>query len=118
MSKLLRTMVQFLVVCAPAGVYAHCGHSGGVDYCGPELMQLLYITSSGAVYVRPTSPLNPAPSGFVCTPLSGEYFVLHSQAANFKQIYAALLSARVSGAPVTLVADPAQPTCTVLYITL
>jgi len=118
MNKLLGTLVQILAACVPAGVYAQCGHSEGVDYCGPELIQLLYVTSSSAIYVQPTSLLNPAPAGFVCTPVSGHYFVLHPEIRNFKQIYATLLSARVSGAPVTLVADPTQPTCTVLYVTL
>jgi hypothetical protein len=118
MNKLRATMVQLLVACVPAGVHAQCGHSEGVDYCGPELIQLLSITSSSAIYVQLTTPLSPAPAGFGCTPVSGRYFVLPPAIRNFKQIYATLLSARVSGAPVTVVADPTQPTCTVLYVTL
>ena len=118
MKKLLGTMVQILAACVPAGVYAQCGHSEGVDYCGPELIQLLYITSSSAIYVELTTPLNPAPAGFGCTPVSGRYVVLRPEVRNFKQIYATRLSARVSGASVTVVADPTQPSCTVLYVTL
>jgi hypothetical protein len=102
-----------------AAAFAVCAHSGtGNDYCGPELISVLYIDGSGAIYVRPTTALSPAPAGFVCAPVSGAYFLLSPNNTNFKQIYAALLSARVSGAPVTLVSDPAQPICTILYITL
>ena len=102
----------------PGAVFAACGHEVGVDFCGPELVGLLYVTGSGLVYVRPTTALSPAPAGFLCKPAGGSYFVLDPKASNFKQVYAALLSARVSGAQVTLVADPAQSTCTVLYVTL
>ena len=102
----------------PGAALANCGHDSGVDFCGPELMSLLYVTQSGLVYVRPSTPLTPRPTGFVCAPVGGGYFVLDPKATNFKQIYAALLSARVSGAEVTLVADPAQSTCTIAYVTL
>jgi hypothetical protein len=118
MSALLRAMLLSVAACLPVRVIAGCGHSSGVDFCGPELISLLYVTGSGLVYVQPTSSLMPAPAGFTCSPVSGSYFVLDPKASNFKQIYAALLSARISGAPITLVADPAQPTCTILYITL
>ena|SRR5215467_10584230 len=102
----------------PGAVFAACGHNSGVDFCGPELVGLLYVADSGLVYVKPTTPLTPPPPGFVCAPAGDGYFVLNPKAANFKQIYAALLSARVSGAEVTLVADPAQSTCTIVYVTL
>jgi hypothetical protein len=115
--KLLRVAV--VTIAGLAGpVCANCGHSSGVDFCGPELIGLLYITESGLVYVQPSTPLTPPPAGFVCTPAGGGYFVLDPKAANFKQTYAALLSARVSGAEVTLVADPAKSTCTIVYVTL
>jgi len=118
MRNLERTALVALAMCLPAGVFGACGHSVGVDFCGPDLLRLIYINASGLVYVRPTGPLVPLPSGFVCTPVSGVYFVLNPNAANFQQIYSALLSARVEGATVTLVADPAQPTCTIMYVTL
>lgn len=118
-------MKEFLSVAAltvaawlPGVVFGNCGHNSGVDFCGPELIALLYITQSGLVYVQPTTPLSPTPAGFACAPAGGGYFVLDPKAANFKQTYAALLSARVSGAEVTLVADPAKSTCTIVYVTL
>ena len=114
----LRALVSALATCLPGGVFAGCGHSGGVDFCGPELIGLLYVTNSGVLYVRPTTRLSTPPPGFACTPVSGAYFVLSPNLANFQQIYAALLAARTSGVPMTLVADPAQATCTILYVTL
>jgi hypothetical protein len=117
MKKLLRA--AFLAaICLPAMGYGACGHSVSVDYCGPELLSLIYVNTSGLVYVRPTTSLTPTPAGFACQPVSGAYFVLNPNAPNFKQVYATLLSARVSGAPVTLVADPALSSCTILYVTL
>lgn len=118
MTRLLRTLFLCLLACAGTAAFANCGHSGGSDYCGPEPLSLVYVTASGLVYIKPTTPLSPAPIGFACTPVSGSYFVLNPNAANFKPLYAALLTARASGAPVTLVADPAQPQCTILYVTL
>lgn len=118
MKKLVHAAALFLSLCNPAAVFSDCGHVVGTDYCGPELISLLYVTASGYLYVRPTTPLSPAPQGFVCTPVSGSYFVLPPSAPNFKQVYAALLTARVSGAPVTIVADPSQSACTITYVTL
>jgi len=118
MKKLLRAALLTAASCLPGAVFAACGHNSGVDFCGPELVSLIYVTSSGLVYVAPTTPLAPTPPGFACSPVSGRYFVLEPNAGNFKQIYAALLTARVSGAPVTLVADPAKATCTIVYVTL
>jgi hypothetical protein len=118
MKELLGVAVLAVACWLPGAVFANCGHNSGVDFCGPELIGLLYVTESGLVYVRPTTPLTPTPPGFVCTPAGGGYFVVDPKAANFKQLYAALLSARVSGAEVTLVADPAQSICTVVYVTL
>ena len=118
MNTLLRVALLTVAGWLPGVVFANCGHNSGTDFCGPELIGLLYVTESGLVYVRPATPLTPAPTGFVCTPAGSGYFVLDPKGANFKQIYAALLSARVSGAEVTLVADPAQPTCTIAYVTL
>jgi hypothetical protein len=118
LKKLVRAASLLLSLCLPVGAFGACGHVTGVDYCGPELISLLYVTASGYLYVQPTTPLSPTPQGFVCTPASGIYFVLAPSAPNFKQIYAALLSARVSGAPVTIVADPSQSTCTITYVTL
>ncbi len=118
MKTLVRNAVLVVATCHPAGVFGACAHVEGTDYCGPELVSVIYVTASGAIYVRPTSPLTPVPSGFVCKPVSGEYFVLAPSAPNFKQMYAALLSARVSGAEVTIAADPSQSTCTIAYVTL
>jgi|HubBroStandDraft_6_1064221.scaffolds.fasta_scaffold193085_2 hypothetical protein len=119
MSIFRRILFLALFLWPAASTWAACAHSAtGNDYCGPELISVLYIDGSGAIYVRPTSTLSPAPAGFVCAPVSGAYFLLSPNNANFKQIYAALLSARVSGAPVTMVSDPAQPICTILYVTL
>lgn len=118
MSRLARVATVTLLLCIPAGAFGDCRHAVGTDYCGPELISLLYVTASGYLYVQPTTPLSPLPQGFVCTPVSGTYFVLGPNAPNFKQIYAALLSARIAGAPVTIVADPSQPVCTITYVTL
>ena len=97
MNKLLRVAVLTVTGWLPGAVFALCGHSEGIDFCGPELLQLLYVTGSGLVYVQPGTVLTPPPTGFVCKPVGGSYFVLDPKAPNFKQIYAALLSARVSG---------------------
>jgi hypothetical protein len=118
MAKLLHAGLWLSALGVASAVFGACGHSLNTDYCGPELIRLIYVDTGGLVYVQPTTALAPAPTGFVCIPVAGEYFVLTPNSANFKQIYAALLSARVAGAPVTLVADPAQPTCTILYVTL
>jgi hypothetical protein len=106
-----------LVAAAPAS--ASCTHAtDGTDSCGPELIHLLYVTASGAVYVQPSSSLTPAPTGFNCKPVAGAYLTLSPQAINFKPLYALLLSARLSGAPVTMVMDPLQPQCTISYVTM
>jgi hypothetical protein len=118
MKGMSRGAVAVLASFLPAGLFADCLHAVNTDYCGPELIRLLYVTSAGAVYVQPSTALEPAPQGFVCKPVAGAYFVLDANAPNFKQIYATLLSARVAGAPVTIVADPARSTCTILYVTL
>ena len=115
----MRAGLLALAGAAPAAVFAICGHGqDGTDYCGPELIRQLYITKMGTGDVRPTTPLTPLPSGFACAPVSGTWFILDPAAPNFKQLYAALLSARVSGAPVTLVTDPTKHDCTISYIEL
>jgi hypothetical protein len=102
---------------APACVWATCAHGGdGTDACISEQIQMLVVTESGAVYLMPTSSL--ASAGFVCSPVSGRYLLLNPAAPNFKALYAALLSARVVGAAVTLAMDPNQPVCTIAYATL
>jgi hypothetical protein len=118
MKGFLRAAPAVLASCLPAAVFASCLHAVDTDYCGPELIRLIYVTSAGPVYVQPTTALEPAPQGFVCKPVAGGYFILDSNAPNFKQIYATLISARVAGAPVTIVADPARSTCTIIYVTL
>jgi hypothetical protein len=118
MKGLVRAVIGVLGSCLPAGVFASCLHAVDTDYCGPELMRLIYVTSAGPVYVQPSTSLEPAPTGFVCKPVAGGYFLLDSNAPNFKQIYATLISARVAGAPVTIVADPGRPVCTIAYVTL
>jgi hypothetical protein len=114
-----RILSLALLLWPTASALAACAHSAtGNDYCGPEPISLLYVDSSGAVYVSPSSLLSPKPSGFACTPVSGAYFLLSPNNASFKQIYATLLSARIAGAPVTIVSDPSQSACTILYVTL
>lgn len=75
MKKLQCVAVLIVAGWLPGAVFANCGHNSGVDFCGPELISLLDVTQSGLVYVRPTTPLTPAPTGFVCTPNSS---MLHS----------------------------------------
>lgn len=117
MKETMRAALLVLAGSSSAGAFAMCGHgANGVDYCGPELIQQLYVTEKGSIYVRPTSSLSPAPPGFACTPVSGVYLVLDPTAANFKQLYAALLSARLSAAPVTIVTDPNKSECTITYV--
>jgi hypothetical protein len=102
-----------------SGAHAICAAgTGGTAYCGAEVIQLLYVSQTGVVYVQPTSSLNPAPANFPCTPVGGSYFVLQPTAAAFKQIYSLLLSARISGAPITMVSDPTQSACTISYVTM
>ena len=114
-----RILLPALLLLPTASALAVCAHTAaGNDYCGPELVSLLYIDSSGAVYVKPSTPLAPTPAGFACRPVAGSYFVLNQSNANFKQIYAALLSARIAGAPLMVVSDPSQSSCTILYVTL
>lgn len=93
-----------------------CGHSGSTDYCGPELVAQIYATVSGDVYVQPSSSWTG--NGVVCAPISGKYALLSSKASNFKQIYATLVSAKLSGYQITMVMDRAQSQCTIAYITL
>ncbi len=93
-----------------------CGHAGSTDFCGPEKIGMLYVTSSGNVYVSPSSSL--VGNGVVCSPLSGQYAVLSSLAANFKEVYATLLAAKLSDYQVKLVMDPTQSQCTITYVTL
>jgi hypothetical protein len=93
-----------------------CGHAGATDFCGPEKIGMLYVTTSGNVYVLPSSTL--VGNGVVCTPLSGQYAVLSSAAPNFKEVYATLLAAKLSDYQVKLVLDPTQSQCTITYVTL
>jgi hypothetical protein len=118
MNRLLRVVLLIMAGGLPGAVFATCQHSQGADFCGPDPISLLYVTSSGLIYVQPSGLLQAIPAGFTCSPVAGSYFVLDPKASNFQQIYALLLSARSTGAgAVTLVADPAQSTCTILYAT-
>ena len=99
-----------------SGTALACGHSGSTDYCGPELIAQIYAPVSGDVYVQPSSSWTG--NGVVCAPISGKYALLPSSAPNFKQIYATLVSAKLSGYQVTMVMDRAQTQCTIAYITL
>lgn len=118
MKALARAVFWMLGGCLPGTILAACVHALDTDYCGPELIRLVYVSSAGPVYVQPSTSLEPAPQGFMCKPVAGRYFLLESNAPNFKQIYATLISARVSGAPVTIVADPTRSVCTIAYVTL
>lgn len=104
----------FAGIAMTTGTAFACGHSEATDYCGPELIAMIYTRASGQVYVQPSSSW----TGAVCLPVSGSYAVLLSSAPNFKLLYALLLSAKVSGSPVQMVMDPAQSTCTITYVTL
>jgi hypothetical protein len=118
MPKLANMLLMVSLTAGMSSAYADCGHAGTTDYCGPELIQLLYVSANGAVYVQPSTPLAAPPVGFLCKPVAGAYLVLNPAAANFKQIYATLLAARISAAPVTLILDPGQAQCTITYVTL
>jgi hypothetical protein len=96
------------------GTALGCGRGDAADYCGPELIAMLYTTASGLVFIQPSSAWN----GAVCVPVSGTYAQLLPSAPNFKQLYALLLSAKLSGSQVQMVMDPAQSTCTITYVTL
>ena len=117
----MRTLFQLLLAIGALTLsgeaLATCYHTpDGTDLCGPEPVQQLYVTANGGIYVMPTSSLIALPPRFGCTPVAGSYFALDPKSANYKQIYASLLSARMSGAPVTFVLDPAQRQCTLSYI--
>jgi hypothetical protein len=118
MPKLANMLLAVALAAMVPSAYADCGHAGNTDYCGPELIQLLYVSANGAVYVQPSTSLVTPPAGFLCKPVAGAYLMLSPAAANFKQIYATLLSARLSGASVTLILDPSQAQCTITYVTL
>jgi hypothetical protein len=112
-------LVASALVIVPAASWATCARDAeGSDVCGSEQIQTLYVTQTGAVYVTPTSSLAPSSTGFSCAPVAGRYLLLNSTAPNFKALYAAILSARVVGAPVTLVMDPTQSACTIAYAIL
>jgi len=53
----LRTFGPALAACVPVGVFAGGGRSGGVDFYGAEPAALLYISTSGALHVRPATRL-------------------------------------------------------------
>lgn len=91
-----------------------CGRAEPVDYCGPELIAEIYANTAGPIYVRPSS----AWVGTLCTPIAGDYAQLLPSAQNFKQVYALLLSAKLSGYQVKLIMDPGQAQCTITYVTL
>lgn len=110
----LSLLGAFTGIAMAAGTASACGNGEGTDYCGPELITMIYVTSSGDVYIKPSSAWN----GVVCAPVSGTYAVLRPSAANFKQIYALLLSAKLSGNQVEIDMDRAQSTCTIAYVTL
>jgi hypothetical protein len=108
-------MCVSILVFAGSTAFA-CGHSGSTDFCGPEKIGLLYVTTSGNVFVLPSSSL--IGNGVACTPLSGQYAVLSAAAPNFKEVYATLLAAKLSDYQVKLVMDPTQTQCTITYVTL
>ena len=120
--KNLHPILRLAFYCAmallPMSGAVACGHSEGTDFCGPEVIQKLYVAQSGAVYISVPSLMQHLPQGFTCTLISNEYVQLSPASSAFKQIYAALLSARLAGAPVTLVMDPTQSQCTVSYVVL
>ena len=117
--RLSGPLLAMTLAVAPAWSWATCAkETDGSDACVAEVIQMLYVTQSGAVYLLLTSSLAPASTGFSCTPVSGRYIVLNPAAPNFKALYAALLSARMVGAPVSVVMDPNQSSCTIAYATL
>jgi len=119
LQSLLGARLAICLAMVPASAWATCARQAdGTDVCISEQIQTLYVTQSGAVYLLPTSSLAPSSAGFACTPAGGRYLLLDPAAPNFRAVYAALLSARVVGAPVTLAMDPSQSTCTISYVTL
>ena|SRR5579862_568525 len=118
MQSFLRTALQCSAALLPMSGAMACTHSNGTDVCGPEVIQTLYVAQSGSVYVSVPSLQQALPQGFACTVISNQYVLLNPAAAAFKQIYAALLSAKLAGAPVTLVMDPTQNQCTISYVLL
>jgi hypothetical protein len=112
----LRVVICTLTLLGAANAALACGHAGSTDFCGPEKIGLLYVTTSGNVYVQPSSTL--VGNGVVCTPLSGQYAVLSAAAQNFKEVYATLLAAKLSDYQIKLVMDPTQSQCTITYVTL
>jgi len=103
----------------PAVSWATCAREAdGSDICAFEQIQMVYVTQAGPIYLMPTSSLAPSSTNFSCTPVAGRYVELNPAAPNFKAMYAAILSARVVGATVTLVMDPSQSVCTIAYVTL
>jgi hypothetical protein len=112
----LRLAIHTVTLLCVARTALACGHAGATDFCGPEKIGMLYVTTSGNVYVLPSSML--VGNGVACTPLSGQYAVLSSAAPNFKEVYATLLAAKLSDYQVKLVMDPTQSQCTITYVTL
>jgi hypothetical protein len=110
----------FLVAIFASGAIAFsqgtlaCGRADSVDYCGPDLIAVIYATTAGPIYVQPGS----AWTGSVCTPIAGIYAQLLPSAQNFKQVYALLISAKLSGYQVRLVMEPGHAQCTISYVTL
>jgi hypothetical protein len=85
MTKLLRAGLWVSALGLSSTVFGACGHSVNTDYCGPELIRLVYVDAGGLVYVQPTTTLAPVPAGFVCTPVSGESFVILDNQAPWEQ---------------------------------
>ncbi len=112
----LRVGLCTLALLGAANAALACGHAGSTDFCGPEKIGLLYVTTSGNVYVQPSSAL--VGNGVVCTALSGQYAVLSASAPNFREVYATLLAAKLSDYQIKLVMDPTQSQCTITYVTL
>jgi hypothetical protein len=117
LQRLAGALLALSLAIVPARGWATCAHGAdGTDACISEQIEALVVRASGAVYVMPSSAL--ATAGFSCSPVSGHFLVLDPAAPNFKALYAALLSARVVGAAVTLAMDPSQQICTIAYATL
>lgn len=110
--KFLSGMALFGLMMASANAAISCNGTTQCTGPAPELIESLFPRPEGGILIKSTATINALP----CTGASGGVNVLLAAShGNYKETYAALLTASVAGNDVQLRIDTAQAECTLYF---
>lgn len=109
MKRLFLVCLAAMIPCLGLAENAACGQY----FCSGQI-QTLYVTMAGDIYVRLVGGF----SGVTCTPSGGAYATLQTSSPNLRPMYATLLTAQMTGRPVTLRFVDGSAGCTIQYVTM